>query len=169
MNGRGPWHNNSSVPAGGLTRLGLSLLDLIERIAAEGQEMPRDARLAKALGASAAGINRALHALADNGHIRVEAKGRTIGTRRRVTVVRSGATTAPIDAIAKPDLAAERRAILPHLVMPGPPVREELRVVRDRCPFCNLPPQHGACRHGWDGQTTRAQRRDAAIMAQWAA
>lgn len=28
-----------------------------------------------------------------------------------------------------------------------------------RCPFCNLPPEHAECRHGWNGLTTRVQRR----------
>jgi hypothetical protein len=28
-----------------------------------------------------------------------------------------------------------------------------------RCPFCEMPPGHALCRHGWDGMTTRGQRR----------
>jgi len=33
------------------------------------------------------------------------------------------------------------------------------RVNTVRCPFCNLPPDHGECRHGWNGLTTITQRR----------
>lgn len=36
------------------------------------------------------------------------------------------------------------------------------RAGRERCPMCNLPPNHAECRHGWDGSTTRAMRRDIA-------
>lgn len=34
-----------------------------------------------------------------------------------------------------------------------------------RCPRCNLPPDHGECRHGWNGATTRAERRAIAMAA----
>lgn len=37
--------------------------------------------------------------------------------------------------------------------------------VADRCPFCELPPGHADCRHGWNGLTTRAQRRAIAAAA----
>lgn len=31
--------------------------------------------------------------------------------------------------------------------------------IRTRCPFCEMPPGHALCSHGWDGATTRSQRR----------
>lgn len=41
----------------------------------------------------------------------------------------------------------------------GPPL-PALAPVQTRCPFCEMPPGHALCRHGWDGMTTRAARRD---------
>lgn len=36
---------------------------------------------------------------------------------------------------------------------------------RTRCPSCNLPPHHAECRHGWDGETTRAMRVRSGLVA----
>lgn len=35
------------------------------------------------------------------------------------------------------------------------------RVITARCPMCEARPGDPLCRHGWDGETTRAMRRDA--------
>lgn len=43
-----------------------------------------------------------------------------------------------------------------------PPLREPA-AVRTRCPFCEMPPGHADCRHGWDGATTHVQRRAMAM------
>lgn len=42
---------------------------------------------------------------------------------------------------------------------------EAPRVNNLRCPRCNLPPDHGECRHGWNGATTRLERRAIAMEA----
>lgn len=39
------------------------------------------------------------------------------------------------------------------------------RVNNLRCPRCNLPPNHVDCRHGWNGATTRLERRAIAMEA----
>ena len=39
-----------------------------------------------------------------------------------------------------------------------PPLRAPA-APRTRCPFCEMPPGHALCRHGWNGTTTRGQRR----------
>lgn len=37
------------------------------------------------------------------------------------------------------------------------------RVARDRCPLCEARPNDPSCAHGWDGETTRAMRREAGL------
>lgn len=91
-----------------------------------------------------------------------------------VPVVRRGGNTGP--SVRRPmiemrDVAVGMPAVHPGrqmnsapalrgapLVPNGPPV-PKLAAVRTRCPWCELPPGHAECRHGWDGTSRAIERR----------
>lgn len=52
-----------------------------------------------------------------------------------------------------------------HVPIPARSFDDVPRVNRTRCPRCNLPPDHIECRHGWNGITTRMERRAIAMEA----
>lgn len=164
MSGRGPWHNNRTVAMGGMTPLGLSLLDAIAEIARAGEAMPDNHVLGCKLECSADSISRLLTVLEREGVLRIERRGRTCGLQRRVTIVATGTSTAKIGAAQVPSQPRRKpKGSVMHLVAPARAVREDARVVRTRCPMCEMPPGHPDCRHGWDGASTRAMRRDARL------
>lgn len=157
--GRGPWHNNSMVPMDGMTPLGLALLDLISELAREGAAMPSSVALGQQLGCSDVTLSRLLTIFERDGVLIIEKRGRAFSLQRRVTIVATGETTGEMADRVQTQRQVERMTYTPHPVPPGPPVREEAKVWRTRCPFCNLPPDHAECRHGWNGLTTHSQRR----------
>lgn len=161
MKGRGPWHQSSTVPMDGMTPLGLALLDAIAELARNGIAMPSNQALGLQLGCSPCAISRLLVIFEREQVIRLEKRGRTFSLQRRVTIVATGAQTAPmIEKRSRQEI--ERATYFPVPVTPGPPVRDDLKVVRTRCPMCEMPPGHAQCAHGWDGHMTRRQRRAAA-------
>lgn len=162
MSGRGPWHNNSTVPMEGMTPLGMALLDLIAKLAANNESMPNNEPLARQLGCSDAGISRLLLIFERKGVLKIEKRGKTFGLQRRVTIVATNAATAPTLDRIPTRRERERFTYNSHPVPKSPPILEELRVARDRCPMCEMPPHHAECRHGWNGLTTLRQRRDIA-------
>lgn len=138
------------------------LIDFIERHA--GQPCPSNRQIAAALHLTMGRVDTLLSQAVFRGQV----VRTTEDNRRTLIVVASGAATlpsaqyagtAPRDTPAVPMI--DRAAIERQL--------DELRVVRDRCPCCEMPPGHALCAHGWDGRTTKAQRRDMALSAMLAA
>lgn len=96
----------ANVPA--LVRMktrGERLMDLILRKAEAGEEMPRGQQLADAIGSSSETATRDLRALERLGMIEIA----KIGTKRRVTVVATGAQTAILSGDGRP-----RRVVRSH-------------------------------------------------------
>lgn len=157
--GRGRWHNNSTVARDGDTPLGRALLAALTKLAKAGAVMPSNLMLGRQLDCGAEAVSRLLLILEREGVLQIEKRGKTFGLRRRVTIVASGLSTAPIEDPVQTHQQRERATFVAHPVSKSPPVPEELRVVRTRCPFCELPPDHSECRHRWNGATTATQRR----------
>lgn len=168
MTGRGPWHNNSTVRRDSQTPLGHALIALLTRLARAGAAMPSNRVLSGELGCCAEAVSRLLLIMERDGVLVVEKRGKTFGLQRRVTIVATNLSTAPMrdpEPPVRARRARERSTLSPHAVPKSPPVRDDLRVVRTRCPRCNLPPDHSECRHRWNGATTAAERRAIAAEA----
>lgn len=135
------------------------LTETISEIARAGGMMPSNVALAHQLACSDVLISRMLTMLERDGALIIEKRGRTFSLQRRVTIAATGETTAAMADRVRTQRQSERITYVPHPVPPGPPVREEAKVCRTRCPFCNMPPDHAECRHGWNGLTTWVQRR----------
>lgn len=159
MSGRGPWHNNSTIARDGDTPLGHALIALLTKLAKAGAMMPSNMALGAELNCCAEAISRLLLIHEREGTLIIEKRGKTFGLRRRVTIVATNLSTAPIEDRVPTRRERERFTYNSHPAPKSPPVPEELRVERDRCPRCELPPHHAECRHGWNGLTTRQQRR----------
>jgi hypothetical protein len=169
VSGRGPWHNNSTVHRGGDTPLGRALIVALIKLAKAGETMPSNMALGAQLGCCAEAVSRQLLIQEREGALVIEKRGKTFGLQRRVTIVEADLSTAPIKDRALTPRQRERFTYASHPVPKSPPVPEELRVERTRCPMCELPPGHTLCAHGWDGQTTKVQRRDMAFLVMAAA
>ncbi len=137
------------------------LVALIEDHA--GRSCPSNRQIAAALHLTLGRVDTLLSQAAYSGDIiRV-----TEENRRTLIVVATGKATLPSEPPsgqprAQFDVPTKDRAGIERQL-------DELRVVRDRCPRCEMPPGHALCAHGWDGRTTSAQRRDMAFSAQLAA
>ena len=130
----------------------------------EGQPCPTNSAMAAAIHVTPFRIETLLSQAIAGGQLVRDWEGRA----RRLIVVATGAATG-FATIAGRSLE-QRDSILyaARRVADIEAQRAEedaRRVIRDRCPFCEMPPGDAGCRHGWDGRTTRGQRRDMAIAA----
>lgn len=143
-------------------------------VALDGVPCPSNAALARLLDLSAGQLDHALARAIGQGRVVREMRARSRrlsvpGADGRVIAAtgwsRAGGNIVPAqlrDAAAMAArAAASGSAAAKSARAPAPPPP---RAVNLRCPLCNLPPDHADCRHGWNGQTIRAERR--AIVAE---
>lgn len=148
----------------------------------DGQACPSNQILAALLGITAGQMDFALARAIRAGRLRREERHRS---RRLIVVGEDGRDLAATnwsraggsmiehrmrDAAVVAALAAVDDGAWPRVAVIEDRAADEAaiearRVVRTRCPFCNMPPAHADCRHGWDGLTTAAARRAIAVEA----
>lgn len=136
-----------------------------------GMPCPSNVWLARALGLQAGQLDHALSRAIGQGRVAREVRRRS----RRLSVIdaegrtvaatawsRSGGNRISDEICAAAEAAA--RAAWPREDAGVAEPKAALRApVNLRCPLCNLPPDHAECAHGWNGQTTRRERRSILI------
>lgn len=153
---------------------------LVGELADASLPMPGLTAIAQLLRCDQQSVGGSMLRLESAGVLTMRRSGKGASFRIAVTLA-DGRCTMPGQALRRPDpllvIRAARRAGVPP-VNPAPVVRRYGQAAvaeahhsapaapnRTRCPSCNLPPHHAECRHGWDGETTRAMRVRSGLVA----
>lgn len=140
------------------------VLTLLGEAVRKGAVVPPNAAIAKTLGMSPGMVHSALNNLSATGRITVHRMGTTRGGQRQFEIEGKRSAWSPRSGAVTP--APPR--VVPNIIAGGEPKRPNQPVIAKRlprCPFCELPAGHHLCGHGWNGITTRAQRRMIATAA----
>lgn len=140
------------------------VLALLTEAAQTGGAVPTNKEIAAMLGLGRGAVQSSLNNLASIGRIKIHRTGGSHDGTRQVEIdgMRSAASPRSPAPVARGERA------VPNVIAGMDPPRPNQPIVArrlPRCPMCELPAGHHLCRHGWNGQTTRGQRRMIATAA----
>lgn len=140
------------------------VLALLTDVARTGGVVPTNKEIAAQLGLGRGAVQSSLNNLASIGRIIIHRTGCSHDGTRQVEIDGMLSAASPRSGVA----STSRSRAVPAVIAGMDPPRPNQPVVArrlPRCPMCELPAGHHLCGHGWNGLTTRAQRRMIATAA----
>lgn len=134
------------------------VLALLTEAARTGGVVPTNKDIAAQLGLGRGAVQSSLNNLAAIGRIKIHRTGESHDGTRQVEIDGKFSAASPRTSTPAP----RRERAVPVVVAGMDPPRPDQPIVAHRlarCPRCEMPAGHHLCSHGWNGQTTRGQRR----------